>query len=310
VSISDRDLGMHRDITRRDFLNGVTVGLTGSMVAPAWLQAAGEQAALAPEQAPGYYPPSLTGMRGSHAGSFEVAHQMRDNRGWKSLATDTGEAYDLVIVGGGISGLAAARFFREAVGPRASILVLDNHDDFGGHAKRNEFQLDGRMFMLNGGTLNIEAPKQYSDVSMGLLRRLGIDIERFERETEEDRGLYRRMGLRNGVFFPKESPASFKLVPLIKYITYVPGGLYNVAFAMIANPAKWGQISEADRKVSQSEVEPMMMPTSGFIAALYHRRPRAQSAAASSSRRRRNNCRAAAGGREPWLSARAWRCPS
>jgi spermidine dehydrogenase len=212
VSISDRDLGMHRDITRRDFLNGVALGVGGSMVAPSLLQAAAEQAAQAPEQAPGYYPPSLTGMRGSHAGSFEVAHQMRDNRGWKSPATDTGEAYDLVIVGGGISGLAAAQFFREAVGPRASILVLDNHDDFGGHAKRNEFQLDGRLFMLNGGTLNIEAPRQYSDVSMGLLRRLGIDIDRFERETEQDRGIYRRMGLRNGVFFPKERFGTDRLV--------------------------------------------------------------------------------------------------
>jgi spermidine dehydrogenase len=212
VSISDRDLGMHRDITRRDFLNGVALGVGGSMVAPSLLQAAAAQAAQAPEQAPGYYPPSLTGMRGSHAGSFEVAHQMRDNRGWKSPATDTGEAYDLVIVGGGISGLAAAQFFREAVGPRASILVLDNHDDFGGHAKRNEFQLDGRLFMLNGGTLNIEAPKQYSDVSMGLLRRLGIDIDRFERETEQDRGIYRRMGLRNGVFFPKERFGTDRLV--------------------------------------------------------------------------------------------------
>jgi spermidine dehydrogenase len=212
VNLSDRDLGMHCDITRRDFLNGVAVGITGSMMAPSWLQAAGGQAVQAPEQAPGYYPPRLTGMRGSHAGSFEVAHQMRDRRGWTAPAIDTGESYDLVIVGGGISGLAAAQFFREAAGPRASVLVLDNHDDFGGHAKRNEFELDGRTFMLNGGTLNIEAPKQYSDVSMGLLRRLGIDIDRFERDTEEDRGIYRRMGLRNGVFFPKERFGTDRLV--------------------------------------------------------------------------------------------------
>ena len=150
-------------------------------------------------------------MRGSHAGSFEVAHQMRDARGWKTAATDTGGLRPRHRRRG-ISGLAAAQFFREAVGPRASILILDNHDDFGGHAKRNEFQLDGRVFMLNGGTLNIEAPKQYSDVSMGLLRRLGIDIERFERETEEDRGIYRRMGLRNGVFFPKERFGTDRLI--------------------------------------------------------------------------------------------------
>jgi hypothetical protein len=67
--------------------------------------------------------------------------------------------------------LSAAQFFRKAVGPKASILILDNHDDFGGHAKRNEFQRAGRMLMRNGGTLNIEAPKQYS-ASMNLLRRI------------------------------------------------------------------------------------------------------------------------------------------
>ena len=58
-------------------------------------------------------------------------------------------------------------------------------------------------------------------------------------------------GVADGVFFPKESPASFKLVPLIKHITYVPGGLYNVSFAWIANPAKWAQVPEADRKAIQ-----------------------------------------------------------
>ena len=90
--------------------------------------------------------------------------------------------------------------------------MLDNHDDFGGHAKRNEFTHDGRMLMLNGGTLNIEAPKQYSDVAMGLLRRIGIDIDRFERTTADDRATYQRMGLRNAVFFPKEKFGDDRLV--------------------------------------------------------------------------------------------------
>jgi len=58
-------------------------------------------------------------------------------------------------------------------------------------------------------------------------------------------------GVADGVFFPKESPASFKLVPLIKHVTYVPGGLYNVSFVWLANPAKWNSIPEADRKLIQ-----------------------------------------------------------
>jgi len=209
----DRNLGMDRPISRRDFLNGVAVGIGGAMLAPSGLEAFGlEQGAIGPEQAPGYYPPALTGMRGSHAGSFEVVHAMRDRRPFAGTVSDSGERYDLVIVGGGLSGLSAAQFFRRAAGPSASILILDNHDDFGGHAKRNEFVHDGRMLMLNGGTLNIEAPKQYSDVAMGLLRELGIDIDRFEQTTANDRGIYQRMGLRNGVFFPKEKFGVDRLV--------------------------------------------------------------------------------------------------
>jgi TRAP-type C4-dicarboxylate transport system substrate-binding protein len=54
-------------------------------------------------------------------------------------------------------------------------------------------------------------------------------------------------GVADGLFFPKESPVSFKLVPLIKHVTYIPGGLYNTSFAHVMNEAKWKQISEADR---------------------------------------------------------------
>jgi spermidine dehydrogenase len=200
----DRDLGMGRSISRRDFLNGVSLALGGSVLGPPWLEALGAQDTDAPELAPGYYPPALTGLRGSHPGSFEVAHQLRDARAWRQAATDTGESYDLVVVGGGISGLAAAHFFRAAVGPRARILVLDNHDDFGGHAKRNEFRHGDRTLLLNGGTLNIEGPGQYSPQAMGLLRTIGIDIDRFEQETANDRAIYSRMGLRNGVWFNRE----------------------------------------------------------------------------------------------------------
>ena len=135
----DRELGMDRAITRRDFLNGVSVAVGGSLLA-------GPFARYAPySNAAGAYPPALTGMRGSHDGSWELAHSLRDGRTWEGV--ETGESYDLVVVGGGISGLSAAYFYRKAMGNDARILVIDNHDDFGGHAKRNEFVHEGRTFI-------------------------------------------------------------------------------------------------------------------------------------------------------------------
>jgi spermidine dehydrogenase len=213
MDASDRNLGLHRDITRRDFLNGVAVALTGATIGSPVVDAFGAPPQVpAPEQAPDYYPPLRTGLRGSHPGSFEVAHQLRDAKAWRDAASDTGESYDLVVVGGGISGLASAYFFREAVGRQAKILILDNHDDFGGHAKRNEFRHGDRTLLLNGGTLNIEGPGQYSPQAMGLLRAIGIDIDRFEQETANDRAIYSRLGLRNGAWFNKERFGADRLV--------------------------------------------------------------------------------------------------
>src|SRR5438046_9433960 len=133
----DHELGLDRSITRRDFLNGVRLTVVGALLAPGLQRAAAQE--FAPERAPDYYPPTRVGMRGSHPGSFEVAHQLRDRRQWDvANAIDTGETYDLVVVGGGLSGLSAAYYFIRDVGRNAKVLVLDNHDDFGGHAKRHQ----------------------------------------------------------------------------------------------------------------------------------------------------------------------------
>jgi spermidine dehydrogenase len=175
----DQRLGMNRAITRRDFLNGVAIG-AGMLAAPDWTSALAADD-FAPEKAPGYYPPALTGMRGNHDGTFTFAHRLRDGESWDSVATPekTGETYDLIVVGGGISGLAAAYFYRQSAGSKARILILDNHDDFGGHAKRNEFKSANRMLLSYGGTQSIESPSRYSDVAKGLLKDLGIETQRF-----------------------------------------------------------------------------------------------------------------------------------
>ncbi len=206
----DHHLGMDRPITRRDFLNGVSVAVTGSILGTRWIPAFGSQEP-APQTSGEYYPPALTGLRGSHVGSFEAAHQLRD-AGLSSFgaATDTGEAYDLVVVGGGISGLAAAYFFRKATGPSAKILVLDNHDDFGGHAKRNEFHHGDRLLLMNGGTVNIEDFTAYGEAAQGLIRELGIEVERYPEFLEEE--LYSSLGLSPGVFFDEETFGVDRLV--------------------------------------------------------------------------------------------------
>jgi spermidine dehydrogenase len=181
-------------ITRRDFLNGTALAIAAGLTPAAQLGAAAA-----------HYPPALTGMRGQHPGSFEVAHAFaREGQRFGVDEAAAEEDYDLVVVGGGISGLSAAWLYRRAVGAQARILILDNHDDFGGHAKRNEFVAGPRTLIGYGGSQSIQSPKTlWSDVAKGLLRDIGVDIARFE--TAFERGFYSSFGLSRGVFFDRES---------------------------------------------------------------------------------------------------------
>ncbi len=200
---------MDRPIARRDILNGVA-GVAGTSLAAALIPTGPAGATTAMQDRPGYYPPALTGIRGSHPGSFESAHQLRDGVVALPPVTSGTKHYDLVIVGAGISGLSAAYFYRQAR-PHARILILDNHDDFGGHAKRNEFVLDGRLQLLNGGTLEIDSPRPYSVVASGLLRRSG-SFRRSWRRPAHKPEFYQSLGLRRAVFLDRETFGADKLV--------------------------------------------------------------------------------------------------
>ena len=179
------------DITRRDFLNGVALGVA---------------AGLAPVELfgkDGRYPPALTGLRGSHPGSFEIAHALSwGNATWPIPETRTDDVYDLVVVGGGLSGLAAAQMYRQRVGGDPKILILDNHDDFGGHAKRNEFTVDGQSLIGYGGSQSIDSPARYSAASLQVLKDIGVITDRFYDYFDQD--FFRDRNLARGIYFSRE----------------------------------------------------------------------------------------------------------
>src|SRR6202167_2993235 len=193
---------MSNTISRRDFLSGTALAIAAGLTPIAQMRAEPVR----------YYPPSLTGLRGSHPGSFEAAHQVgREGRSFNTSGLSIEESFDLVVVGGGISGLAAAWFYREAHGSMARILILENHDDFGGHAKRNEFRVGDRLLLGYGGTESLQSPKTFFSKTVNrLLRSLGVELGRFD--TAFDRELYRSLGLTQGVYFDRESFGVDRLV--------------------------------------------------------------------------------------------------
>jgi spermidine dehydrogenase len=195
-----------RAITRRDFIHDVSLASLGLGLPVTALT--GE---TPPTKPAGDYPPIRTGLRGAHPGSFEVAHALAREGKRFDQARLLDESWDLIVVGGGLSGLSAAYYYRKLQGPDARILVLDNHDDFGGHAKRNEFHQGGPMRLAWGGTINMEYPL-YSAVAMGLLTELGIDIPRLLEDFKYS-WAGNTNGLQSAVWFDKDSYGADRLVP-------------------------------------------------------------------------------------------------
>ncbi len=217
-------MGMDRSISRRDFLNGVAITSLGSILLGSSCTLPGslnfrDGSGKATET----YPPLRTGMRGSHPGAFEVSHQLgrEGRRDWGTVREIDSDPYDLIVVGAGISGLSAAHFYLKS-NPNARILILDNHDDFGGHAKRNEFKLGDRMVLSHGGSQCLQEPGHYSKVTRGLLNDLGVATQRLAKAFNQD--FYRDNGLTDGTFFDRSTYRVDRVVrfPLSDYSTFLP----------------------------------------------------------------------------------------
>ena len=183
---TDKKLGMQRAITRRDFVQGAAVATgaalqTGALGLPNIATASTSVGATIQGTMAVDYPPIKTGMRGSHPGAYEIAHALARDGAKFPEPKPTDEQYDLIVVGAGISGLAAAHYYQKRFGPNSKILLLENHDDFGGHAKRNEFHQSGDMVLSLGGTHNLEWWK-FSETVNAFMVEHGVDYEAMRKQ--------------------------------------------------------------------------------------------------------------------------------
>src|SRR5579871_171838 len=176
----DKALGMDGRICRRDFLNSTLLaagGLLLSSLSPAQI--------LQQEDWTGYG--GVGDYAKSNGNTFAVmsaGHQIR-NGVFQSLPAetiDTGETFDCVIVGGGISGLSAALFFQHYAGPGRTCLVLENHPIFGGEAKRNEFIVDGQRIMGPQGSDHFQVPYPHSFIAR-FYESIGLNWRDFQYQS-------------------------------------------------------------------------------------------------------------------------------
>ncbi|MCZ6538394.1 MAG: NAD(P)-binding protein, partial [Chloroflexi bacterium] len=213
----DKALGMDAEITRRDFMDGVAVAIGGTMIPGLAGGAAGTQsAASAPPSMPAQqvsasdYPPLTSGLRGQTEDAKNAGHAVRDGKSFTD-PIDTGEFYDLVVVGAGMAGLGAAYFYRKQI-PGARVLLIEACPDFGGHAVRNEFMVDGKRLIAGGGTYALWRPNTFPPEAQELLRDIGIDRKHYERQVADTPDPLKELELQPAMFFDKESFGKDRLV--------------------------------------------------------------------------------------------------
>lgn len=224
---SDEQLGMGQSIARRDFIHATVLTSLGLML-PFASQASSDES----QQFTADYPPLKTGMRGAHDGSYETAHALAREGKMFDKPHDLDEFYDLVVVGAGISGLTAAYEYRKKFGANTKILILDNHDDFGGHAKRNEFDQSGNTRLSWAGTMNLEYTS-FNQPVLDFLEELGIHPEKLSRELKFDYG-----NDKPAIWFDEETFGKNVLVPGFSMYQRNKDELEQIDQFPISDPAK------------------------------------------------------------------------
>jgi spermidine dehydrogenase len=186
-SRAEKALGLNQDITRRDFLNSTLIASGGLLLSPA---SPVQLLAQKERQSPDSISDDWTGYGGvgDYANSngnttavFEAGHRIRDGEfeSYPANLIETGEVYDCVVVGGGISGLAAALIFHRQAGEGKTCLVLDNHPIFGGEAKRNEFLVDGHRLIGHQGSALFQVNYPHSFIER-FYQSIGLKLPRLE----------------------------------------------------------------------------------------------------------------------------------
>lgn len=150
-------------------------------------------------------PAARHGLRGLSLDAASVMHRAAFKGTRASFdEVPTTEHYDLVIAGAGLSGLATALFYRERFGVDAKILIVDPMADFGGHAARNTFDVDGRSLIGYGGSESLQSPiANFGPATKQLMAMLGVDIAKFQTDYFHHT-LYADLGLSRGTFFSAE----------------------------------------------------------------------------------------------------------
>ena len=173
---NDDSLGLNQKIDRRDFLNSSLLGAGGALYAmssPSSVFGNDNNPNLPDQVADDWYGYGGIGdSKLSHGNTPEIlkgSHAVRDGLLSKSNARDlrVEEKYDLIVIGGGISGLGAAHRFKELY-PEKKCLILENHPIFGGEAKKNEFNVNGQILTAPQGSNSFYYKTKNSDIKEDL----------------------------------------------------------------------------------------------------------------------------------------------